>query len=146
MWRGDNVIAQVAPTKPMHVMLSLNLHNEARLNAFLANPNHAIVTPAQFRARFSPTSAQARAVANFLKRSGFRNVRIAPTRLLLSANGAAASVQSTFHTEEMTVHIRDERTVYANTNSVKTPSSLKDTVQAVLSLQNVHMMHTTLAG
>ncbi len=139
---NDTVLGPLAQSRSMHIVISLKLRNQATLKAFLANPHHAILTPAQFKARFSPTAAQARSVADFMKRKGFRNVTIARNRLLVSGDAPASAVQSAFNTHMVSVQTHDGRRAYANASTPKVPASLQGTVLAVLGLQNVHVLHT----
>ena len=138
---GDSVVGALALSHPMHVLVSLKLRNQAQLQAFNAKPHQAL-TPAQFTATYSPTQAQAQAVANFLKASGFSNVTIAPNRLLVSGDAPAAAVQRAFNTTMVSVKTHDGRMAYANSSDVKVPASLQSTVQAVIGLQTVHIAHT----
>jgi pseudomonalisin/xanthomonalisin len=138
---GDKVLGLLDQSKPMNVTVSLKLRNKAQLDAFVANPHHPNLTPAQFRAMYSPTKAQAQAVANFLKQQGFTNVHIAPNRQLVTASGHAATAANAFHTSFVHVHTHDGRDAYATSSAVKIPASLQGTVLEVLGLQNVHTFH-----
>jgi len=139
---SDSVLGPLASSQSMHVVISLKLRNQQKLDAFLANPHHPILTPAQFKARFSPTAGQAQAVAEFMKKQGFSHVTIASNRLLVSGDAPAATVQSAFNTRMVSVQTHDGRRAYANSTTPKVPASLQGTVLAVLGLQNVHMLHT----
>ncbi|HET7921412.1 MAG TPA: Ig-like domain-containing protein [Gammaproteobacteria bacterium] len=139
---GDKVVSELAPTHPMHVVISLKLKHQAQLDAFLANPAHPLLTPAEFTARFSPSVAEAQAVADYMKHAGFTNVSIAPNRLLVSGDAPASVTQTAFQTRLVRVHTHDGRDAYANSGDVKIPASLHGNVLAVLGLQNVHIMHT----
>ncbi|HEX4510203.1 MAG TPA: protease pro-enzyme activation domain-containing protein, partial [Burkholderiaceae bacterium] len=93
---------QIAPGTTVHVALSLKLRNEAELDGLvddmLAGRAATRLTSAQTLARFSPTVEQAEAAAAYLRASGFKNVEIAGNRLLVTADGTAAAVQSAFNT------------------------------------------------
>jgi subtilase family serine protease len=128
--------------QPIHVVISLKLRNEAQLDRFLANPNHALLTPEQFAERYSPTQEQAQKVANFLTHSGFKNVEISSNRLLVSADGRADLAQTAFQTRLVHVLTHDGRDAFANSSEVRIPSSMHGTVEAVLGLQTVHQGHT----
>jgi pseudomonalisin len=126
----------------LHVVISLKLRNEAQLDAFLADPHHALLTPEQFAERYSPTQAQAQSVENFLRREGFKNVEISSNRLLVSADGRADMAQTAFQTKLVHVLTHDGRDAFANSSEVRVPASMQGTVQAVLGLQTVHQGHT----
>jgi pseudomonalisin/xanthomonalisin len=138
---GDTVLGVLSQSQPMHVAVSLKLRNKAQLDAFVANPHHPNLTPAQFNAQYAPTQAQAQAVADFLKKQGFANVQIAPNRQLVTASGQAATAASAFHTSFVRVHTHDGRNAYATSSDVKIPASLQGIVNEVVGLQNVHVFH-----
>ncbi|GAB2553767.1 PKD domain-containing protein [Rhodanobacter koreensis] len=138
---GDVAQGPLAFSQPMHVVISLKLQNKSKLDAYVADPKHKALTPAEFTAMYAPTQAQAQAVANYLKQSGFTNVTIAPNRMLVEADGHADTVQSSFHTSMVHVRTHDGRDAYANSNDVMIPAELQSTVQSVLGLDNVHMSH-----
>lgn len=138
---GDKVLGLLDQSKPLNVAVSLKLRNKAQLDAFVANPHHPNLTPAQFRAQYAPTQAQAQAVANFLKKEGFSNVQIAPNRQLVTASGHAATAANAFHTSFVHVHTHDGRDAFATSSDVKIPASLQSTVLEVIGLQNVHTFH-----
>lgn len=138
---GDQVVGVLSQSQQMHVAVSLKLRNKAQLDAFIANPHHANLTPAQFNALYAPTKAQAQAVANFLKKAGFANVAIEPNRQLVTATGRADTTAAAFHTSFVKVHTHDGRNAFATSSDVKIPASLQGTVLEVLGLQNVHTFH-----
>jgi subtilase family serine protease len=139
---GDMVTGALEASKPLHVMLSLRLHNQAQLDAFLAQPGHALLTPEQFTAQYSPTAQEAQAAAAFLTRNGFKNVNISSNRLLVSGDGPAGMAQTAFQTSLVHVYTHDGRYAFANSSEVKVPASLQSSVLAVLGLQTVHQAHT----
>lgn len=140
--KGDAVVGPLAFSTPMHIVVSLKLRNKAELDAYLAKPGHKPLTPEQFKARYAPTEAQAKAVAQYLTKAGFSKVRIAPNRLLVEGYGRADTAQAAFNTTFVHVHTHDGREAYANTSEVKIPASLRNAVLDVLGVQNVHIAHT----
>jgi xanthomonalisin len=137
---GDTVVGPVSLTRPLRVAISLKLRNEASLQAFIANPNHTNLTPAQFTAEYGPSKADANAVAAWLKQHGFSNISISPNRVLVSATASAGSVQSAFHTNMVRVRTHDGRSAFANTSNASVPASLHG-VSGVIGLQSVHVPH-----
>ncbi len=138
----DHVKGALSMSQPLSVVVTLKLRDQAGLDAFLADPNHAILTPEQFTERFSPTLAQAKQVAEYMVRSGFRNVTISPNRLMVTGDGTPREAQRAFQTKMVRVLTHDGRDAYANSTDAMVPASMRDTVQAVLGLQTVHVMHT----
>jgi len=148
--RKDDVASgPLAFSQPMQIAVSLKFRNEAQLDGFIAKaeqpgtPNaQRSMSQEQFAAQFSPTQAQAQAVANYLTQAGFKNVVIAPNRLLVTATATADTVQSAFKTSFESVRTHDGRNAFHNTSDVQIPASLQDVVRSVVGLDTVHMSHT----
>ncbi|HJP99010.1 MAG TPA: S53 family peptidase [Rhodanobacteraceae bacterium] len=137
---GDMVTGPMSLVQSLRVSVSLELRNEAQLQAFIAKPDHPDLTPAQFLAQYGPSEANANAIATWLKQQGFSDVTISPNRLLVSASASAATVQSAFHTNLMRVRTHDGRNAYANSSDASIPVALHG-VSGVLGLQTVHVPH-----
>ncbi|AMP12772.1 S53 family peptidase [Collimonas pratensis] len=139
---------QMAQGEPVHVTLSLNLRNEAKLDQFLkdlhtpgSTAHRKYLTPAQFKAEYAPTEKDVATVVAHLRKAGFVNIKVAPNRQLVSASGTAATVQAGFHTALKRFQ-QDGRPVFANTDAAQVPAALGHIVGAVLGLQNVELAHT----
>ncbi|MFZ6709639.1 pre-peptidase C-terminal domain-containing protein [Undibacterium sp. TC9W] len=132
---------------PTQISVALKLRNKAELDAIttgiLNGKNVKTISNAEFMNRFAPTTAQVQSVVNYLKASGFVNVTVSDNRMLVTADGAAATVKTAFNTDLQTFSI-DGRTVHANTTDAQIPQSLSDIVLAVHGLQNVHTYRTHL--
>lgn len=146
----DTITGLLPASQPMHIVVALKLNNEPQLQAFIADPGYAELTPAQFTAQYSPTTAQAQAVTDYLTQSGCQNVAISANRLLVSADCTAAVTEAAFQTTLVSVHTHSGRSAYANASAISLPMSLQSTVVAVLGLQNVYVYHSfitsTLSG
>ena len=147
--QGEVVTGPLAASQSVPVVVALKLRNQDQLDAFLANaqkPDTPVaqrtMSPEQFAAKFSPTQAQAQAVADYLTKAGFRNVAIAPNRLLVTADSTADTVRAAFHTTFESVRTPDGRIGYHNTSDVMIPAALKDSVLSVVGLDTVHVSHT----
>lgn len=140
--QGDTVVGPLAYSQPMHVVVSLKLRNQAQLQNYLKTPGRKPLTPAQFAALYSPTAAQAQAVADYMTKAGFTSVAITPNRMLVQGYGHADTAQAAFSTTFVQVHTKDGRTAFANDNDVQIPASLQNSVLEVVGLQNVHVAHT----
>ncbi|MFC5472958.1 S53 family peptidase [Paraherbaspirillum soli] len=139
---------ELAHGEPVHVVLSLNLRNEAQLDQFLQElhqPGSAsygkYLTPEQFVAQYAPTEKQVAAVVAHLRQAGFVNIQVAKNRQLASADGTAGTVQAGFRTS-LKRFVRDGRSVYANTAAAQVPAALGNIVGSVLGLQNVEINRT----
>jgi subtilase family serine protease len=135
--RGDVVRGALPLSHSVHVSVVLNLRNRAQLDAYNAKP-HQPMSRAQLAANYLPTSAQAQAVANFLKSAGFTNIKISASRMLVNADATAAVASRAFHTSFVQVRTNDGRMAFANTSPLQIPAALSGSVQAVLGMQTVH--------
>jgi subtilase family serine protease len=146
---GDVANGPVEFSRPMQIVVALNFRNQSQLDSFVAKAQQPgtpvaqrTLTPAQFAAQFSPSQAQAQAVASYLTKAGFTNVSIAPNRLLVSADATADSVSAAFSTTFESVLTHDGRVAYHNTSNVMVPAALQGIVRSVVGLDTVHMSHT----
>jgi len=144
----DNLVSPLESSKTVHVAVSLKLRNADQLNTFLAelnqkgSPNyHKYLTPAQFKAKYSPTDAQVQQVVAHLERSGFGNVVVAENSQLVSADGNAANVSSAFRTNLKRFSFAGKEH-FANDSAVSVPSALGDIVGSVVGLQDYAVKHT----
>ena len=142
--RGDTVRNTVPLNQTIRISVVLKLRDDAGMKAFLAKAGAPsaprVMSQAQLQSHL-PTRAQAQVVADYLRRAGFGNVRIAANRMIVHATGSAATVQSAFKTSLVAVHTHDGRNAFANNSAIQVPAALRDTVQAVLGLQTVHKAH-----
>lgn len=138
--QGDVISGVLASTQPMHIVVALKLRNRPQLDDIVAA--RQTITPAQFNANHAPTPTQARAVANYLTRMGFRNVVIAPNQMLVSADGTAANARAAFLTSFSRVQTKEGSVAFANNSDAYIPAALKDSVLSVIGLQNVHQVHS----
>ena len=138
--RGDVVQNAMPLTRQVNVTVVMKLRNESQLRTFNSQP-HAPMSQAQMAADYLPAAADAQAVADYLKQAGFSNVSISSNRMLVSATGNAATVQSAFHTSLVSVRTHDGRSAFANSSAIQIPAALRGSVQAVLGLQTVHKAH-----
>ena len=138
---GDQVVGPLAFSHPMHVVVTLKLRNEQQLDSYIAKPGFKPLTSEQFNAQYAPTAEQAQAVANYLSKAGFTNVKIAPNRAQVEADGRADTAQTAFGTSFVHVKTKEGRDAFANNSPVRIPASLQGTVNAVLGMQNVHISH-----
>ncbi len=148
---GDAVTGALPASQPIHLELALKMRNrqglEASIEKAAKDQQHGVapqlMAPAQFLANHAPSPQQARAVVDYLTGMGFRNVTIAPNRMLVSADGTAANARTAFMTTLARVRTQDGRIAYANTDDARIPASLSDEVLAVVGLQTVHQARTS---
>jgi xanthomonalisin len=142
------VVTALEASHPLHVVVSLKLRNPDQLNALIGaqnSPGNAqfgkFLTPAQFKAAYSPTDQQVQAVVAHLTQAGFTNIEVAPNNLLVSADGTATTAVNGFHTS-LKQFTANGKEFFANDAPALVPAALGDTVGAVLGLQNVSVKHT----
>ncbi|MBS0576354.1 MAG: xanthorhodopsin [Proteobacteria bacterium] len=147
---GDAIVGALPMQAPIHVVIGLKLRNRAELESFVdANARAAMAGTAsaplsrqQVQDRHAPSAAQANAVAGFLAAHGFRNVTISPSGMLVTADGTARNARDAFATTFAQVRTRDGRLAYANTTEARVPAALSGIVEAVLGLQDVHVLRS----
>jgi len=143
----QELVTPLESTKPLHVAVSLNLRNTAQLQAFIKNVNTRgnaaygqFLTPAQFKAAYSPTDAQVQAVVAHLQQSGFTHITVSPNNTLVFADGNPATVATAFNTTMKTyTHAGKQR--FGNDGDVMVPQALSGIVGSVMGLQNVSQKH-----
>jgi pseudomonalisin/xanthomonalisin len=139
--------AALQPGEPVHVAVTLQMRHQPEMDALtaalLSGRATRHISSAEFLEHFAPTEAQAEAVVAHLRSAGFTNIEVAGNRMLVSADGDAATVEAAFDTplRHFTV---DGRERYANTADARVPAHLAGIVNAVLGLQNVHAARTML--
>jgi subtilase family serine protease len=146
---GDVMRGRLAASRPVDIAVSLKLRNREALDAFIATnsagPGLGAAQPmsaAQLEAEHLPTIEQAQAVVKFLRSAGFRNIEVAPNRMLVTAQGTAATAEAAFQTTMMQVTTRDGRDSFANMAAVRVPAELQDSVMSVIGMQDVFRPHT----
>src|SRR6185312_1181563 len=88
------------------------------------------MTPAQFRARFSPSQARVDAVRTWLVDAGFDIVDVPRNRLFVTASGTVDQVEQTFDVHENLYRI-DGRTVRAPGADPAVPAAIAADVRAI---------------
>jgi pseudomonalisin len=138
------------PDQAVTVRVALALQNKAALLSYLGsinNPSSALygqsLTPAQFAASYAPSAAQVQAVVSYLEGAGFANVVVEPNNLLVSAEGTVAQAEAAFHTS-IEQFSQAANLVYGNTAPAQVPASLGGLAVAVLGLNTIGQMHSTL--
>jgi subtilase family serine protease len=147
--QGDVVSGPLAASQPIHLEVALKLRNPDQLHTFLATAKSSTLSMVQhklssqqFAASYAPTADQANEVAAWLTSAGFSNVKIAPNRLMVSADGRADTAQAAFKTSFAKVRTKEGRMAFMNNSGVQIPAALQDSVLSVIGLQNVHQAHT----
>ena len=132
-----------SPSKVMNVHVMLNLHNQAELDALVKglhdknSPNYRkFLTKEQFAAKFAPTAAEAKQVADFLTAQGLTVNHIDSHNLVVSASGSVAVLEKAFNTQIERVQLNGE--VFNKTTTTPTVgSSVSGLVKGVSGLHTM---------
>ena len=143
---GEAVAGLAAqPGEAVQVAIVLNARNKPALDtltdAILAGRSHAYLSSQEFLDRFAPTQKQVDAVVAHLRAAGFINVEVAGNRMVVTADGTAATAKAAFKAELRHFKV-DGRDAIANTTDARVPAHLAGIVNAVHGLQDVHTAHT----
>ena len=94
------------PNKVMNVTVSLNMRNQAQLQALTKQIQtkgsaqyHKFLTIAQFANQFAPTAAQSTAVKNFLTSQGLTITYVDKYNMVVRATGTVANIQKALNTQ-----------------------------------------------
>jgi len=136
---GDKIVGLLDVSQPMHMVVTLKLRNEQQLDQYIARPGFRLLSSGQFQMLYAPTKEQAQAVADYLTKAGFSNVKIFHGNALVEADGRADTAQAAFNTSFVHVKTHDGRDAFANSSAVHIPANLQGSVRAVLGLQNVYI-------
>ncbi len=145
---SGTMVSPLEASQPLHIAVSLKLHNADQLDQFLQQLNqpgsanyHKFLTPAQFKAKYSPTDAEVQAVVAHLQQNGFTNIEVAGNNQLVTADGNALNVTSAFRTDMKRFDFQGKPR-FANDSAASVPQALGNIVSAVVGLQNISVKHT----
>jgi subtilase family serine protease len=131
-------LGPVDSATPIEVTLWMKLHNEQGLDALVAAQQAgkgAYLTPAQLRTQYGPSSADAAAVAAFMKAQGF-TVSVGQDNLYVRAASTVARVQSEFQVQ-LHQYDLDGRSFRASSHGATLPAQLVPLVAAVGGLSSL---------
>jgi subtilase family serine protease len=101
---------------------------------------HRFITPAQWNARYAPTTASVATVTSYLRGAGMRNVHVSANRLLVTASTTVRGAEHAFHTS-LSSYLLGGAHRFVNVEPAMVPPALAGTVQAVLGLNNLPFNH-----
>ncbi len=135
---------------PLHVVVGLKVRNPQQIQPTLkrmltpGDPLYGTsLTVSQFVNQYAPTPTQVETVEDYLSSFGFSNLAVADDGLLIEADCTAEQAEAAFNTALASFSLGG-KTVYANTVDVQVPSTLSATVLAVLGLNNIVGLHSSL--
>jgi hypothetical protein len=135
----------VSPALPMTdlvLVLKRSAAQQAAFDAFVASqyapasPDfHRWLTPAEVGATYGPAAADIATLCAWLKSKGFRVDEVAPDGMAIRFSGAAAQVESTFHTQ--IDHVMAGGVLHiANLSDPQIPAALAPVVEGIKALHN----------
>jgi subtilase family serine protease len=131
-------------SQTLAVEVTLNVRNQPELNALLAgladqgSPYyHHYLTPAQFDAAFSPSTAQVQAVEGALRAAGLTPGQASGDHLSIPVTATAAQLDHAFAITLATYRLRGGRVAYASTAAPSIPSAVAPLVQGVIGLNDL---------
>ena len=138
-------------TQELPVSVSLKPGNEELLGQELmaiyqpGSPKYRqFLTPAEFRARFSPTDDQLAKVTAYLQQQGLHSISTDKNGLLVHAVGSVHNLNSAFNTEIHQFADSKGHTFHAPSFELQTPVDLP--IQSVHGLESLTVAHTHLQG
>lgn len=136
---------RVSPDLPMTdliLVLSRSPEQQAAFDKFVAaqyDPKstsfHHWLSPEEVGADFGPSPADIATISNWLTGHGFSIAEVAPNRMSIRFGGAAAQVESAFHTEIHNLEVGGVAHI-GNMTDPQIPSALAPVVVGVKSLHN----------
>ena len=136
---------RVSPDLPMTdliMVLSRGPEQQAAFDKFVAaqydpkSPRfHRWLSPEEVGADFGPSPADIATISNWLTRHGFSIAEVAPNRMSIRFGGAAAQVESAFHTEIHNLEVKGVAHI-GNMTDPQIPSALAPVVVGVKSLHD----------
>jgi len=138
-------LGSVPSSQQVDLTVFLKWRNASQLDSFaqaVSNPRGAqygkYMTPAEFRARFSPSQADVDAVSAWLKSQGLRVTEAAKSREWVDASGTAAQVSQAFGTTLGTYAYRGGQ-YRAPDSEPSVPESIAGDIAAVTGLQDADL-------
>lgn len=136
-------VGRASASAPVRLAVTLKpQHRPAELAALKAmyqvgnTRYHHFLTPAQWEARYAPTTAQVGEVTRYLKAHGFTRLSVSGDRLLITAHGTVGAAQAAFHTTIGRYRMPNKSTFDANVGPAGIPAAFGGIVQAVVGLSN----------
>lgn len=131
----------------LHFFFKHSAAQEADLHQLLAEQRdpsspeyHHWLTPAEFGARFGPSVQDVSTVEAWLASQGFGNMKLEPSRQVLSFSGSASQFSNTFHAN-FHRYALSGHSYYSVASSPQIPAALATVVQGFSSLNNFPLHH-----
>jgi subtilase family serine protease len=134
-------LGHASADEPVHALIGLRLRNRAALDVFIAKVSNQrsgsyahYLSPAQFRARYSPTAADVAAIRSFARANGLTVGRVPANHMYVPVSGTVAQAERAFSTRLDRFRV-DGRLVRA---PVRTPAVPASIARLVVSLEGLN--------
>jgi kumamolisin len=142
-------VGKMDETQVIPVTIALQLNNESDLDNRIAqiyqsgSPSyHQFLTPADFKARYSPTEEQVAREKAFLEANGIAVQSVSDNRVLLSAQGSVSALNQVFGTELHQYLHTDGKLYFAPAYDLQAPVGSQ--ISAVIGMNNLAHFHNHL--
>ncbi|UIJ35713.1 protease pro-enzyme activation domain-containing protein [Allobranchiibius sp. GilTou73] len=143
------VIGSPSASAASTFIVTLQPRNAAGLQSFVravsdpSSPSYRkFITPGQYAARYSATSAEVAQVTAWLRSQGLKPGKVSPTRTFITVSGSTSAVQKAFATK-IHSYKTGARTFTAPATSVTVPANLAGSIAGVVGLDQSRLLHTT---
>jgi subtilase family serine protease len=134
-------------SQPVFLLAELRLRNQTGLAALIRRVSDPAsrsyqhyLTPAQFRARYSPSAASVRAVETYLRAAGFKVAGVPKNHDFVAVSGTVAKAESTFATTLRSFNL-DGRVAHAPVNAPSIPAAIAPYVRRIAGLDTSAVSH-----
>lgn len=143
-------LGQTPPTQPVFLLAELRLRNQSGLAALVRRVSDPAsrsyehyLTPAQFRARYSPSARSVMVVQTFLRAAGFRVAGVPKNHNFVAVSGTVAEAEAAFATTLKSFNV-DDRVAYAPVSAPTIPAALAPYVRRIAGLDTTAISHPLL--
>jgi len=120
----------------MSVTLSLNWRHAAALKSLISR-GHSALTPAQFDARYAPSTATIATIRKWARAQGLTVTSVSASRELVTLSGSSTAFGRALHTGFASFHSSQNGSFYAITRAARLPGSFASSVAAVVGLSSL---------
>ena len=143
--KGSTELGPAAPAQTRSIVLELTPRNTAGLSALDSKAGHPSLTPAQFLARFGPTTAAVRNAESWAGSHGLTVTAVSPDRLLVSISASTSALGSALGVSFARFQAPDGSTYVSSVGTAALPSSLAGEVTAITGLSSLARVQVDLA-
>lgn len=140
--RSAQLVSRASRYRPMKLLVGLQLHNRAGLDALMAElydpsaPNYRqFLTPQEFAARFAPPRREYLQVARYLRAHGLRVTRTFANRMAIEVTGSVDHIERAFAVN-INSYVVNGRVFFANDRDPQVPAALGGVIGSIAGLDD----------